>query len=378
MRRNAPVESSGFTLMELLIAMALGLIVLSAAVQLFTRAVNGTFLVKQRAEMQQNGRAAVGLLTQDISMAGAGLPTSGVQLPTATGTNPKFGCSALACYVSGAAPAGVAFPNNHLYGVIQGYRLGIPTSAGGTPTDIITVSYTDNTFALDKYAVTAFPIGGTSITMGAPPAGVPALLDQAVGLKVGDLLLVQNDKGAAVGEVTGLAGSVISFADLDPLRINQTAAASGSLNGLSRNVDPTTGAVTPLTASQIGATKVIRILVVTYYLDIPKGPDGVRYTSDDFPPQLMRQVNGQKPAPVAQNIADLQFSFDIYDEGTGAETSNLRDAGVSVGKDLNQIRKVNIVSMTARSQLRGTTGYQGLDLSTAVTVRNMSFRDRYK
>ena len=378
MRRIVPHKIKGFTLAEMLISIALGLIVMASAAKLFSIAVDGTFLVKQRAEMQQSGRAAVGLLTQDISLAGAGLPTSGVQLPTATGVNPLYGCSAVTCYISGAAPAGVSFPNNHLYGVIPGWGLGMPTSGAGQPTDIITVTYTDNTFALNSYSVAAFPVSGASITMGGTPAGVPSLADPAVGIKLGDVLLVQNDRGAAIGEVTGIAGDTISFADLDPLQINQSAAASGNMAAISRNVDPNTGVVTPLTATQLAATKVVRILVITYYLDVPPGPDGVRYTADDFPPQLMRQVNAQKPAPVAQNIADLQFSYDIFDEGSATETSNLRDAGISVGKDLNQIRKVNVVGMSARSNIKGKPGYQGVDLSTAVTVRNMSFRDRYK
>jgi len=366
-------------MLEMMISLALGLIVLSAAVQLFTKAVDGTFIVTQRAEMQQNGRAAVGLLAQDISLAGAGLPTSGVQLPTGTGNRPIYGCSATGCYVAGANPAGIAFPNDHLYGVIPGYQMGIPTSAGGNPTDVITVTYTDNTFALDQYTVTAFPVTGTSITMGAPPAGVPALADAAVGIKSGDLLLVQNDRGAAVGEVSRLIGSIIFFDDLDPLHINQSTAApgSGNLKSVACNLDALNNCVLPLTAGQLASTKVTRILVTTYYLNIPPGPDGIRYTSDDFPPQLMRQVNGQKPAPVAQNIADLQFSYDIYDEGAASANSNLRDAGFGAGKDLNQIRKVNIVGMTARSNLHGAKGFQGMDLATAVTVRNMSFRDRY-
>src|SRR4030095_16939292 len=93
MRRSGSGRNQGFTLVEVLVAMALGIIVLGAAVQLFSRAVDGTFLVKQRAEMQQNGRAAVGLLTQDISLAGAGLPTSGIQLPTATRVKPLYGAT---------------------------------------------------------------------------------------------------------------------------------------------------------------------------------------------------------------------------------------------------------------------------------------------
>ena len=82
------VSLKGFTLLEMLIAMALGLIVLGAAVQLFTNAVDGTFLVKQRSEMQQNGRAAVGFMSQDITLACSGMPKNAQHLPTAPGTKP--------------------------------------------------------------------------------------------------------------------------------------------------------------------------------------------------------------------------------------------------------------------------------------------------
>jgi hypothetical protein len=352
--------------MEMLLAMALGLMVVASAVQLFSKALDATYVISQRAEMQQNGRAAVGLITKDISLAGAGLPTGGVQLPTGTGNNPIYGCDQLKCYVSGTAPAGISYPTNHLYGVIPGYQMGMPATPGGNATDVITVIYTDNTFPLNQYVVTAMDNNGLSITLALPsPLPSPApppLNDPATGIKVGDLILLQNS-GTAIGEVTGLLGNVISFSDLDPLHINQSAAPSGNIKAL------VPAGVTGMTATRIWA--------ISYYLEVPPGPDGVRYTSDDLPPRLMRQVNGQTPAPVAENIADLQFSYDIFDDGTG-DTSNLSDAGLGAGKSPNQIRKVNIVSMAARSQLHGTKGFQGLDLATSVSVRNMSFRDRYK
>jgi hypothetical protein len=34
--------------------------------------------------------------------------------------------------------------------------------------------------------------------------------------------------------------------------------------------------------------------------------------------------------------------------------------------------------MSARSQMHGKPGFQGMDLSTSVSVRDMSFRDRYQ
>jgi prepilin-type N-terminal cleavage/methylation domain-containing protein len=368
MRHKPAIRTGGFTLVEMLIAMALGLVLIAAAVELFSKALDATFLVSQRAEMQQNGRAAVGLIAKDISLGGAGLPTGGVQLPTGTGNNPIYGCDQLLCYVAGLTPAGIAYFSNHLYGVIPGPGQGIPITSGGRNTDVVTVVYTDNTFPLNLYTVQSFGPNGTFITM-APPnpqpnPPVPPLNDPAAGIKVGDLILLQNT-GAAIGEVTGLLGNTINFADLDPLHINQSMAPSGNIKAIS---NPPPGTTTIAT----------RILVITYYLDVPPGPDGVRYTADDLPPRLMRQVNGQAPAPVADNIADLQFSYDIFDEATNTDTSNLWDAGMSQGKSPNQIRKVNIVSMTARSALHGTKGFQGVDLATSVGVRNMSFRDRYQ
>ena len=376
MRRKQSIRASGFTLLEMMIALTLGLIVIGSAVQLFSKGMELTFLVSQRAEMQQNGRAAVGLLAKDISLAGAGLPTGGVALPTGTATAPIYGCDQVRCYVSGVTPAGVAYPNRQLYGVLPGDGFGIPMTAGGTNTDIISVAYSDPSSPLSLgYTITAFGANGTSITV-APPVPmpnppVPTLQDPAVGIKVGDLILVTNNGLPAVGEVTGILGNQINFADLDRLNINQSTAPGGNM----KTICNPCGAVPPPPAPPPTAT---RILVITYYLDIPPGPDGLRFTADDLPPRLMRQVNGQTAVPVADQIGDLQFSYDIFDDTLGTDTSNLADAGMSIGKSPNQIRKVNIVSMTTRSSMHGKVGYQGLDLATSVSVRDMSFRDRYQ
>jgi len=368
--RRTKKSSRGFTLVELLIGLTIGLGVLAAATYLFSKAMDATFLISQRAEMQQNGRAAMNMISRDISLAGAGLPMGGIQLPTG-GVNSIYGCDQVRCYVPGSAsPSGVAYPNNHLYGLIPGPGFGTPVSAGGNPTHIVTMAYVDVTFPLNQYAITAFSPGGTSITL-APPNPMPnppvaPLNDPATGIKVGDLIMLSNSTGAAVGEATSVSATTISFSDLDPLQINQSAAASGNINALILNLPPGT------------TTIASRIFVITYFIDIPKGADGVLYTLDDGAPRLMRQVNGQPPVPVAENIADLQFSYDIYDDTLGAGASNLPDAGMSAGKSPNQIRKVNILSMASRSPIRGTKGFQGMDLATSVSARNMSFRDRYQ
>jgi len=80
-------KNGGFSIFELIIAMALGLLLLGAANQLFNSAVKTTALVSNRTEMQQNSRAAMDLIAKDISMAGAGLPAGGIQLPSGAGSS---------------------------------------------------------------------------------------------------------------------------------------------------------------------------------------------------------------------------------------------------------------------------------------------------
>src|ERR1700691_6443613 len=82
----------GFSLLEMVIAMALGMIVLGAAVQLYSQGVAATWTVSQRAEMQQDFRAASNMMTRDLSLAGVGLGQGvAIQLPTSA-TLPLYGC----------------------------------------------------------------------------------------------------------------------------------------------------------------------------------------------------------------------------------------------------------------------------------------------
>src|SRR6266568_5235188 len=88
----------GFTLLELTVAISLGLIVMGAMAGLFKAGMDSAMLLTQRAETQQNMRAAVDLMVKDIGMAGAGLPSGGIQLPTGPGNN---GFSAFDCDQTG-------------------------------------------------------------------------------------------------------------------------------------------------------------------------------------------------------------------------------------------------------------------------------------
>jgi prepilin-type N-terminal cleavage/methylation domain-containing protein len=370
----------GFTLVEMLISLTLGLVVIAAAVQLFSKSVSATWLISQRAELQQNARASSNLLTKDISLAGAGLPTGGVALASGTGSKPIYGCDyGGTCYLGPANTTSIPYPNqvvsgntiNYMYGVIPGWKRGVTVNAAAGATDVITIIYADTTFLLSDYTVKFNDINGNSVTF-TLPSPLPNPLDQAVnnpgvGLQQGDLVLFASNAGSAyaVAEVTvppGTGGGpsyTVSFSNADSLLFNQNTATSNAVKQIAAAAG-TAGPAVGVTASRIWA--------VTYYLD-----------NTSSIPTLMRLVNARKPVPVAENVADLRFSYDTYDNN-GILLNATGDGGMGLATPIspNQIRTINLVHLTIRSQLPGQSGYQAMDMQTSVSARNMSFSDRYK
>jgi len=369
-------RADGFTLLEMIVSMALGAIVLAAAVQLYNQGVGATFTVSQRAELQQDFRAAADMLTRDLSLAGSGLGNNvQIGLPT-TSTTPVYGCDQSGkCYISGSA---AAYPKQgtapYLYGLIPGWKYGPTLNSAQGPTDVVTVVYTDPGFYLNCYAVSVTSSTVVKFTLNTPlppncvlPSGVTApqnVNDAVVGLTPGDLVwfTLTPSAGCAgctpstvVAEVTAVASTSpttynVTFATGDVLKMNQTSAASGSLANVVNDVGTGT-----------------RILVITYYID-----------NSISPPRLMRQISGHSPMPVAENVVYLKFSYDLYNSSTGTVEPNQPDGGAALGLTPNQITKINILHMAMDSTLKGAQGgYQGLDLQTSVSARDLTYSNSY-
>ncbi len=379
MQRRATVRNQGFTLLEMMIAMALGAVVLGAAAQMFSKSLGATWLVSQRAEMQQDFRAAATMLTKDAGMAGSGMGNNvQIALPSGTGIVPVYGCDQTPkCYINGGA---VAYPTQlvgavnvpYLYGLMPGSRFGPTINAAAGPTDSMTVVNADTNFLLSCYNVSVTSATVVKFTLPAPLpvtciVPLPLLAPQAVndpvaGLTPGDLVQFQVTIGVGLGatsstilgEVTNVTQTSattwdVTFAAGDPLLMNQPTAAAGSINQIKGG----TGSAT-------------RINVISYYLD-----------NTIVPPRLMRQTSGHSPIPLAENVAFLQFSYDLYNSNTNAVLVDQADGGASQGLTPNQITKINIKHMSINSTLHGTGGYQGLDLQTSVSARDLTFKNDY-
>jgi hypothetical protein len=98
----------------------------------------------------------------------------------------------------------------------------------------------------------------------------------------------------------------------------------------------------------------------------------------------MRQISGHTPMPVADGIAYMKFSYDLYNDNTNLPAVNQPnpgsgDANDSASNGLNptDITKINILHMAMNSALHGASGYQGLDLETSVSARDLTYSNKY-
>jgi prepilin-type N-terminal cleavage/methylation domain-containing protein len=381
-------SQSGFSLLELMVASAIGLIAILAMTSLFRQGMNATFVITQRAEAQQNMRAAIELMTKDIGLAGSGLPSGGLQLPTG-GAASLYACNQSGlCYVpvDTYPPNAAAGTTNYMFGILPGFSNGVE---GGTPiaaapaaiNDSVTSIYCDYNFPLTNFAFT-FP-STTQANVG-PAAvitpGLPTNILAPGGLNVGDLILFQvltPGKGTAsgnqgtsssatatvVGEITGLptGGTEINFAGSDALNMNQTGP-----NSLANAIATLGSSLGTATGNNVNAC---RLEVVTYFIQIPPAGGTVQN------PRLMRQVNGLNAVPVADNIINLQVTYDVINSTLGtisADQANPLGAGLSPAL----IQKVNLWVMSQSLTTAGARA-QSMYLATSVSARNMSFCNSY-
>ncbi|HUO26913.1 MAG TPA: prepilin-type N-terminal cleavage/methylation domain-containing protein [Candidatus Aquilonibacter sp.] len=382
MKTRSLSSQRGFTLLELMVASAIGLLAIWAMTSLFKQGMDATFVITQRAETQQNMRAAIELMTKDISLAGSGLPSGGLQLPTG-GTLSKFACNQTGtCYVPtdtypNNASAGTS---NYMYGILPGFNNGVENGAAivnapGRVNDSITSVYCDYSFPLSNFA---FSFPNTTQATVAPAAiitaGLPTNILAPGGLNVGDLIffLVSSpgngtgnqgtslaQTAAVVGEITGLPNSTtINFAASDALNFNQTGPNSLASAQANLNSAPAGNVVTAC-----------RLNVVTYFLEVPAAGGTVQS------PRLMRQVNGLPAVPVADNIINLQITYDVINSNLGTISANQADP-LGAGLSPALIQKVNLWIM-GESLLAGGTRSQSMYLASSVSASNMSFCNSY-
>ncbi len=198
---------SGFTVIEMVVSMAIFGIVMGSIFGLLNVARGGRINTSQRAEVLQGVRVALNAIGRDAINAGVGYPNLGALIP-----DNKLS-------LIGVAPdSDTAL--EFLTPVYAGNNL---NSVNGTLTDQVTFLYVDDVFN-----------GGTSLPVSAisDPTGTLTVLTVQAGFNnnpcnVGDLYLITGNNASAIGMLTSKTGTnTLNFAATDPLGINSPGAKS--------------------------------------------------------------------------------------------------------------------------------------------------------
>lgn len=318
-----------------MICNAATMIMLAATFTLLNQIFTANSRMGELIQTQQGIRVAMNTITRDVTMAGTGLPNGGIAVPN--------GANSTALTRQGVGGS-LTTPNNTI-------ALLSPGDGAGPAI---------NTIATDALTITSInqesPTWHAS-TINAAGTDIQFLQEDvrsgSTQLFEGDLLVLTNSNGSVFGCVTSVSAttSAAFFAAGDAMGINQPTAASGNIQSL-RSADLT-----------YPPTTLIRINIVTYYIS----------NSTPAHPRLMRVVNAQTPQILVEDVENLQFSFDLFNFTTNADTANQATTASP-----NQIRSVS-VSISGRSAqvIERTTNYYRFPLVSKVNVRNATFRNRY-
>ncbi|HLZ33392.1 MAG TPA: prepilin-type N-terminal cleavage/methylation domain-containing protein, partial [Nitrospira sp.] len=77
-RQRCLQDEAGFTLIELMVGLAVGVIVMAAAFSILTMTRKSLQANEQTVDMQQNVRMAMEMMSRDIKLAGFGSPGTAV------------------------------------------------------------------------------------------------------------------------------------------------------------------------------------------------------------------------------------------------------------------------------------------------------------
>lgn len=231
--RNMSVR--GFSMIELMVALTLGLIVTSAVIATFVSVHSASQDTAGVAQLADDGRVALDILQQTVRAAGYMACNSTLRQAVSTGLNP----TPLTGDFTEAVAGYEAAPGGKVTGPGAALALVANPPGDSTAGDWVTSAGLGN--ALDASVITegtpnALPIAGSDVIAvhttysqvapaytSAQSAASSVSVVSTTGLAVGQLGIVSNCANSVVDEIQGVAGTTVSF--VQPLNQNFSAGS---------------------------------------------------------------------------------------------------------------------------------------------------------
>jgi|GEM_PF-270559 len=302
-------RGSGFSLVELLVALAVSLFLLGGVLQIYLGSKQTYNAVEQVSRMQENARYALHVIAEAARDAGytgcsTGLGPLTNTLKQATDLAYNFSLGVDGFEASGSGP-----------GATISYTTENPT-AGGTwdktlPTDIAAVAIPGS-----DILVLRGPAGGnipiarnnSSSQLFAHHTGTdantcPGGVDKIDGICPGDILLVSNCRFSRVFQATGLTESSASPCSSTEKCANITHAASGTPGN---DITSWGGASAPAQERFGPDSEILRLQTQIFFVGV--GADGG--------PSFYQQVNGGPLQELVSGVENMQV---LYGEDSDAD-----------------------------------------------------------
>jgi prepilin-type N-terminal cleavage/methylation domain-containing protein len=365
-------RQAGFSMLELLVSMAILVTIVGVTLKALVDAQNASQAVGLLGDMTQNLRASLTFMSRDLTQTGEGVSQGGIPYPQG-GTAKK---------INWPSPPGKAYTyplaapmpqSTNLTPIVPADSLGL--TVNGAVTDMVSLMFVDNSLIdtnnhwLSEYPIysSANPVcngvvasTGLSVTFDANCINITG----NDGIKAGDLILFTTSSGTAIQTVTSVTGQVVAFAASDAFNFNGqlATATTGTLKQLQNGSASAGGPYPPITAS--------RVKIVSYWID---------NVTNVKVPTLIRQVNFNSPYAVGQGIEDLQISYGIAQPSSSYGTAGPGNAKYPISPDTpSQIRTVNLFVAARTENPYSVNGQYFRDnMVSTVCIRSLSFVNRY-
>jgi prepilin-type N-terminal cleavage/methylation domain-containing protein len=351
-------REAGFTLVEMLVSLAVMLIVLGSIFSLMASSIRISSTAYEEAEAQQNQRIAQEAIHRDLIDAGAGMTgMDNIRVPV--------GFVSTYLTTSPVAPSGgyvnlsLITSNNNISGTTSIAGATAPISNKiRNQTDRITMLKVDESFTT--------PVQLTSGAIDADDNSVTVGTTDVSKFNVGELCFLSSRYGQAFGLITSIdaVNGRLFFASGDSLGINVIETGSPiNLVGFG----PEGGADSVPSGGPSEPAIITRIQMIQYFVDT----NGL----------LVRRVFGLEEktfddSVVAEHVSGLQFSYDL-NTGSGVSGNIVHNVEDLTTNDQQRAVRQVVTSIATETAHAINDGYkrQLPEQTFRTGVRNLSYRE---
>lgn len=353
-------RTPGFTMVEIMVAMVIGLILMAGTIQVFIGNKQTYRTTEASSRLQENARFAMAKLTQDIRMAGfTGCATDSNDL---TNTLKCDGHPGVVRDADGICPGEDDFVSEFNVGIDGLDNVGANisldsandvTTIAGTDVVVIRRNSGDGVNVIHNNNGAQVNLEITTTEVGACPDGS----NRISGLCQGDILMVSDCSKSRVFELTNMTVS------------GGTGNAVHSASGTPGNSPSSWGGASPPASERFGSdASIVKVVSYAYYIALNA------YGS----PALYRKEGAANGLEMVENVENMQVLYGEDTSGDGvanyyAVASSVADmsAVVSVRITLNVISDNNISMTNQTHSISGATDRRLRQaFTTTIGIRN--------